>query len=290
MARSDEAVLIDPLSYDPAKHGPPYVPVRHQEATDWPKVASGLKTAVKAMVDHEAATVGMEIEQLVQHFVTDYGGAPAAELAVLLAALRAEGMIHQAHHWATKGPTFYADHLLFDRAYSEVFGMVDGLAERAVGSGVTILVQPLLQVHHISGFSKSFYRDALAQPPPEVLPILSLRTTLRFLVTLNLVYASMEQRGSLSHGTDNLIQDMADNHEKLVYLFKQRAGADEVRTASTKVSPQHPAWKTRLPPNPHGDQNGSFRTQARCGPRCWYDEPRLCSHDERGQDGHEAHP
>lgn len=237
MARSDEAVLVDPLGYDPAKHGPPYLPQGPQ-----PMKTAGLKTAVKAMVDHEAATVGVELDQIFQHFLADYGGAPASELAVLLAALRAEGMIHQAHHWATHGPTFYEDHLLFDRVYSDVFGMVDGLAERAVGAGMTILVQPLLQVHHISGFCKSFYRDAPVQPAPEAMPVLSLRATLRFLVLLNLTYAAMERRGVLSHGTDNLLQDMADTHEKLVYLLKQRAGASEVRTAS-RISPQDAAWK-----------------------------------------------
>lgn len=205
------------------------------------KVAS-LKSATKAMVEHEAATVGMEIEQLFQHFVTDYGQAPAAELAVLLAALRAEAVIHQAHHWATQGSTYYGDHLLFDRVYSEVFGMIDGLAERAVGSGMTILVHPLLQVHHISGFTKSFYRDASTQPAPDAMPMLSLRAVLRFLVLLNLTYAAMERKGALSHGTDNLLQGIADDHEKLVYLLKQRTGASEVRTAS-RVSPQDTAWK-----------------------------------------------
>lgn len=240
MARSDDAVLVDPLGYDPAKHGPPYLPSWQEPSS---KKTAGLKTAVKAMVDHEAATVGMEIEQLFQHFKADYGKAPAAELAVLLAALRAQGMIHQAHHWATQGPVFYGDHLLFDRAYSDVFGMVDGLAERAVGSGVPILVQPLLQVHHISGFCKSFYRDAPVEPAPEAMPLLSLRAILRFLVLLNLVYASMDKRGELSHGTDNLLQDMADNHEKLVYLFKQRASASEVRTASQPIALTDTAWK-----------------------------------------------
>lgn len=240
MSRSDLPVLVDPLNYDPVEHGPPYIPVREDIR---PLKTAKLKTAVKAMVDHEAASVGQEIEQLFTHFVTDYGQAAGAELAVLLAALRAEAMIHQAHHWGTKGPVFYGDHLLYDRAYSEVFGMVDGLAERTVGSGQVVLVHPLLQVHHISGFAKSFYRDAPVVPSPEEMALLSLRAVLRFLVLLNLTYASLETKGGLSHGTDNMLQGFADDHEKLVYLLKQRASADEVRTAAKKPSPTDPTWK-----------------------------------------------
>lgn len=240
MARSDVPVLTDPLNYDPVEHGPPYIPVREDIR---PMKTAMVKTAVKAMVDREAAAVGQEIEQLFTHFLSDYGQAGSAELAVLLAALRAEALIHQAHHWGTKGPTYYGDHQLYDRVYSEVFGMVDGLAERAVGSGQVVLVHPLLQVHHMSGFAKSFYRDAPVVPSPEEMALLSLRAVLRFLVLLNMAYAALETKGGLSHGTDNLLQGLADDHEKLVYLLKQRTSADEVRTASTKPSLSDPAWK-----------------------------------------------
>jgi len=242
MARSDAAVLIDPLNYDPVVHGPPYLPVSGDIR---PMKTARLKVAVKAMVEREAASVGDEIEQLFQHFLADYGGAAPAELAVLLAALRAEAMIHQAHHWGTKGPQFYGDHLLYDRVYSDVFGMVDGLAERTVGAGQQVLVQPLLQIHHMSGFTQSFYRDAPVVPTPDEMAMLSLRAVLRFLVLLNLAYASLESKGALSHGTDNLLQGHADDHEQLVYLLKQRASADEVRTASVKLSPNDSAWKVR---------------------------------------------
>lgn len=242
MSRSDVPVLIDPLNYNPVLHGPPYIPVNQDIR---PMKTARYKTAVKALIDREAASVGQEIEQLFNHFLADYGGAPASELAVLLAALRAEAMVHQAHHWGTKGPQYYGDHLLYDRVYSDVFGMVDGLAERAVGSGLVVLVQPLLQVHHMSGFMKSFYRDAPVVPTPEDMALLSLRAVLRFLVLLNTAYAAMEAKGGLSHGTDNLLQGLADDHEKLVYLLKQRSSADEVRTASTKRSPNDLAWKTR---------------------------------------------
>jgi len=238
--RSDVPVLIDPLNYNPVLHGPPYLPMK-EDIT--PMKTAGLKVAVKAMVDHEAASVGQEIDQLFQHFVGDYGGAGSAELAVLLAALRAEALIHQAHHWGTTGPDFYGDHLLFDRIYSQVFGLVDDLAERTVGSGQVVLVQPLLQVHHMSGFTKSFYRDAPVIPAPNDMAMLSLRAVLRFLVLLNLAYATMESKNSLSHGTDNMLQGIADEHEKLVYLLKQRSSATEVKTASMKLSPTDSAWK-----------------------------------------------
>ena len=239
MAHSDEPVLLDPLNYDPVKHGPPYLPGPSRNLT--PMKTAAMKTAVKAMVEHEAAAIGQEIEQLFQHFMQDYNNAPVSELAVLVAALRAEAMVHQAHHWGTNGPSYFSDHQLFDRLYGEVFGLVDGLAERAVGSGHPVFVQPLMQVHHISGFMKSFYRDAPVTPSPEEMPLFSLRAVLRFLVLLNLAYASLEARGSLSHGIDNLLQDLADRHEGLVYLLKQRTSSSGVRVASRKTDDL--AWK-----------------------------------------------
>lgn len=234
MAASDDAVLVNPLGYDPAQHGPPYLP-----GAAGGRVAS-MKVATKALVAGEAEIIQAEMSQAFHEGLAVFQGVPAAGLALLLAALRAEAMIHQSHHWATHGPLYYADHLLFDRIYSDVFDMVDGLAERLVGSSDPAIVSAPLQVGMITRFTGIFYGN-VSVPPPEAMPLLSLQTVLRFLALLNQTYAHMEQSNTLTHGTDNLLQGIADQHETLIYLLKQRTS--NVRVASQTVPQNATAWK-----------------------------------------------
>lgn len=216
-----KAIWTDPLSYDPMVDGPPYLP-----GQPGGKVASS-KAEVRAWVKQAHAEVGQDLEVAFQHCLAEYGNTPMSELAVLLAAIRAEGMIHQAHHWQTRGSSYYGDHLLFERVYGEVNGLVDGLAERAVGSGHHILVQPLLQMSQMAAFTKLLYSDAPVNPSPEEYVLLSFRAVLKSAVLLTMAYGSLQAKGILSNGTDNLLQDMADKQEGLIYLLKQRSKTRE---------------------------------------------------------------
>src|SRR4029077_12830290 len=38
--------------------------------------------------------------------------------------------LYKKHHWQIAGPTFYQLHLLFDKHYNELNGLVDSIAER----------------------------------------------------------------------------------------------------------------------------------------------------------------
>jgi len=223
-----EALWVDPLSYNYLKDGPPYLP-----GIVGGKVASDAKAEVRAWVRQASAEVGGDVAIAFQHCVAEYGGAPMSELAVLLACVRAEAMIHQAHHWQTRGSSYYGDHLLFERVYGEVNGAIDGLAERAVGSGHHVLVQPLMQMSHMVVFTKLFYSDAPVSPEPEEMPLLSLRALLKSMLLLQLAYESLQARGLLSNGTDNLLQDLADKQESLAYLLKQRT-----KTRNASMTPK----------------------------------------------------
>lgn len=216
-----EAIWHDPLSYDYFKDGPPYLP----------GIVGG-KIANKADVRAWAKQANLEeVGLALRECTAEYGGAPMAELAVLLASLRAEAQIHQAHHWQTRGHTFYGDHLLFERIYGEINGLIDGLAERAIGKGDAILVQPLLQMSHMVKFAKLFYSDAPVKPAPEEMPVLSLRAILKSAVLLQMAYGALEAKNQLSHGLDNLLQGIADKQESLVYLLKQRTHIREATVA-----------------------------------------------------------
>ncbi len=201
------AMWHDPTRYDPLRDGPPYLP---------PSQKAG---SVKVADEKGALAV---LSQILQAVAMAYGQAPMSELAALLAFLRAEGMIHQSHHWMTRGTTFYGDHLLYDRLYADVQGHIDRVAERAVGTGGYLLAHPTLLAVHTAEIVKSLYGDTSEDQNPEEYPLLSLRTVLRFLAVLRMVYLILEKRGQLSHGTDNLLQEIADKHEEHVYLLRQR--------------------------------------------------------------------
>lgn len=214
----------DPVSYDPMRDGPPYLP-----GMAAPRVAStgGVPDTERrrlwAFIHKQAAQPGVEAEVILTHLMAELAGVPMAELAVVLAALRAEALIHQGNHWQTGGPQFYGDHQLFERLYTGAAALVDALAERTVGLGHPALVGVLTQ-HRAEGvflesFVGPFKMDAQVNQPA-----LSMRAVLRFLVLLDLVYGSLKKKGTLTAGLDNLLQGIADKHEEFAYLLRQRMG------------------------------------------------------------------
>ena len=161
------------------------------------------------------------VEKILARSCEAYGGAPMCELAVLLSTVRAEAALHQAHHWQTRGPSFYGDHLLFEKVYDRANKIVDDLAERAVGSGDYKLVDPVVSSQQVADMVK-LCASQNATDTPEQYVVCSLRASAMTLSMLRAVYDALSRKGKLSHGTDNLLQDIADKTEKSVYLLKQR--------------------------------------------------------------------
>ena len=206
------AMWHDPSMYDPLVDGPPYLPA--------PKRAAPVTASVGKESDEKAALA--ILSQILQTTSAAYQNAPMAELAVLLAFLRAEAIIYQAHHWQTRGMAFYGDHQMYDRLYGDVQELIDRLAERVIGSGHHLLGQPILHTVQTAVLVRVLYGDAPTDPSPEEYALLSLRMVHRFLALHRMVYFILDERGQLSHGTDNLLQDIADKHEDHVYLLRQR--------------------------------------------------------------------
>lgn len=196
---SIHALWVDPLAFEPSENGPPYLPE---------------KPLVKI-----ASTEGSLLSSLLLRMPET---APrASELGALVAVLRAGAMVHQAHHWQTRGPQYYADHLLFDRLYSESVGFVDQIAERTVGLGGESHVSPILQAKLIPAITLLWCRDAVAEPAE--LALVSLNVERCIVDCIEEVRSRMSDRGALSSGTDNLLQGVADKHEEFVYLLQQRS-------------------------------------------------------------------
>jgi DNA-binding ferritin-like protein len=216
---STYAVWHDPTTYDLLKHGPPYLP----DHMVLPVEASVRKASVQPLLDKTSADTLTTLQTVVQHIKADLGEHPMSVLAAMLAFMRGESMIHQAHHWQAQGGNYYGDHLLFDRLYEGVTEDIDKLAERMVGSGVPILAHPVLHAKHTSAVVQTFYDGAPPNPTPDEHVLISLRAVLRTLVVMKMAYGYLEQQGLLSHGLDNLLQGIADKHEEHIYLLKQRS-------------------------------------------------------------------
>jgi len=193
-----------PTEYDPLKHGPPYLPGVTYEPV---KLSSEERAGVRSLVK-KAAEVGVH-------------PMPDTPLVVLLACLQALAMLHQSHHWSTRGSSFYADHLLFERLYNESLESIDQVAERAVGLGQPSAISAYHQVQHINTYLQSF---GFATTASEMVNV-SLNAETAGLAILSNVMASLEAQGHLSHGVSNLLEGVADKHESFVYLLQQRAQA-----------------------------------------------------------------
>lgn len=209
---ASHAILHDPTTYDPALHGPPYLP----------KTADR-KPVVQGMLRKAAMGKAAQFFKVVQGHIGPFAGLPYGELAAVLTMLRGLAVVHQSNHWATKGATYYADHLLFDRLYGNLTAEIDGVAERAVGLGGIGLVDPVSLAKQTAIVVGELCAGMPASANPDERVAVSLNAELKFLLMMQILTKEMQTKGTLSRGTDNLLAGVEDKHEEHVYLLKQRA-------------------------------------------------------------------
>lgn len=204
-ADSKHAIWVDPLAFDHVENGPPYLP------------------------EHPRMKLAhVEVDAVFQAVCQRFAGVPMAELGALVAILRAASVVHQSHHWQTRGSSYYGDHLLFERLYNDSLGFIDQVAERAVGSGSRDLVCPKTLSVLVAKLV-FFWCQTPVEPTAQDMVGVSLSVERCVVDCLKAARASLETKGALSDGTDNLLQGVADKHEEFLYLLQQRQGG---RTAS----------------------------------------------------------
>jgi hypothetical protein len=147
-------------------------------------------------------------------------------LPTVLVFLKALVNIHQSHHWLTHGDSYYADHLLFERLYNQTIEDVDGVAEKAIGTGCPLaLMHPGLQASIVAHLVKKYCGDGVqylgGETPREYLEV-SLLAESRFMSCMSAIAKIMKGNGSLSRGVDNLLAGIEDKHESHLYLLRQR--------------------------------------------------------------------
>ncbi len=214
------AVFWDkPMAYNPLVHLPPFLRGRQ---------ASLQRKAALTVLALDAASLMPGAAVPVQE---DAG----VHLALVVICLRALALVHQGHHWHTSGPTYYADHLLFERLYNALGPEIDAVAERAVGSSPIInLFDPLVQAGLISDMVAKMAPGGFNNPGGFVAQSLGAEQYL--LDTLQYARERLTDRAWLTPGTDNLLAGIADKHETHVYLLRQRAQLAPIQPQDTHDS------------------------------------------------------
>lgn len=135
-------------------------------------------------------------------------------LSHILAALRAQYMLYQTLHWQAKGPTYYGNHLLFQRLYESVQGEIDQAAEKLVGytggDSVNLPAQlSLVQVYcsRWCEIEDPFARGLQAEK--------DLQKLLKF------SYDKLKATNSLTLGLDDWLMATSSAHETNEYLLQQ---------------------------------------------------------------------
>lgn len=185
---TEDVIWQDPLGYDPFVHGPPYMPT------------ANMRTAAQVF--------------------TTLNVTRGNELPALLVFLRTASFVHQTHHWITRGGSYYADHLLFQRLYDGILSEIDAVAERSVGSNAGSMVADVRAQVQAMGQVLSTLGGVPESPEAMVERSLGVEQMLEFGLTK--IVANMEGLGTLSRGTDNLLAGIEDKHEEHRYLLAQR--------------------------------------------------------------------
>lgn len=196
---SINAIWVDPLAFDASENGPPYLP--------------------------EKKRVMMASGNVLGKLSNVFDGVAMSELGAITAVMRAAVMMHQTHHWQTRGSSFYGDHLLFERLYNDSVGFVDQLAERSVGSGSRELVCPKHQATMIRALVFHWSQGTSDDPSPAEMVSTSLEIVRCVIDCISAARYDLNQKGQLSDGIDNLLQGVADKHEEFTYLLQQRLEA-----------------------------------------------------------------
>lgn len=164
-------------------------------------------------------TINLAIDKM----VAEWGDATYAELSVVLVWLRYLQMANHTNHWISRGQNSYADHLLFQRLYEEIFAQIDTLAEKLIGLGNETNVHLELQTSQLDRLARECANFTTIDT--NQLAKKSLELEFNFLKVLDCVKELLNQKGQLTLGLDNMLAGLADVHESYVFLLKQRCSA-----------------------------------------------------------------
>ena len=135
------------------------------------------------------------------------------KLACILTATQGLSAVVQSAHWSAKGRNFYEDHLLFERVYNAFNGLIDELAEKAVGmSKDGRIVDPCRLM-------KSAYTFAEETKHIDDLNERVFTAVQNYKKLVTKCYSDLKADGILTPGLENTLQNVLDVTEKHEYLL-----------------------------------------------------------------------
>jgi DNA-binding ferritin-like protein len=147
-----------------------------------------------------------------------------------LAFLRALAILHQSHHWLTRGKNFYGNHLLLDRIYRTAADNSDLAAEKFVG----VLGDEVLDLSLHNAYIHSILKSFEGEDPIQI----SLAAEEKFQALSEKLYDLLEKSGKLTLGMDDMIMSIASKSEESSYLLGQvekMTGKKEAKAMARKV-------------------------------------------------------
>lgn len=157
-------------------------------------------------------------------FIT-YGDVKYAELGVFIDLLRALSMLHQTHHWQTRGPQFYSDHELFKRLYELSEKQIDLVGEKAVGMGSVDLVDYKHSLENMNRYLVAVESGNVMDTPALKMVKRSLLAERSFITAGERMMDQLKSKGLLTRGVEQLLGTILDEHEAALYLLKQRVSS-----------------------------------------------------------------
>lgn len=136
------------------------------------------------------------------------------QLQWLLSCFRAQHWSYQESHWRASGPTYYGDHLLFERLYNSIGADMDTLAEKMVamfgGSAVATLALAPKSMYWLEKWAKVSCLHERG--------MLSERC---FLSCCRRTYDLLKAANALTLGMDDFLMATSSAHETNLYLLQQ---------------------------------------------------------------------
>jgi len=141
---------------------------------------------------------------------------PYATLGMFLGCTEALQMIHHSHHWQTKGSVFFADHLLYQRLYTQILGEIDLVGEKLVGvSKKSKLTNYFLRMKVIQKFLDYW------TTPDDYIKV-SFAAEQSYVKIGEHIMKKLEEDGLLTRGLEQMLGNILDKHEEHYYLLQQR--------------------------------------------------------------------
>lgn len=151
-----------------------------------------------------------------------YGDTKYSELGVFVDLLRALSILHQTHHWQTRGPQFYGDHELYKRLYELSNGQIDLVGEKAVGLGSVELVDCKHSLENMNRYLMAVEAGDVMDTPALKMAKRSLLAERSFITAGERMMDQLKSKNLLTRGVEQLLGTILDEHEGALYLLKQR--------------------------------------------------------------------